>query len=153
LKLFPFTKKAEQHFTPPEQQRIVQAIRQAEKNTSGEVRVFIESRCSYVEAIDRAAELFFGLKMDKTNDRNAVLFYIAIKDHQLALFADEGIYQRMGAAYWQKEVDIIINDFTAKNLVEGICHCVTDIGNALQEQFPFESDDKNELPDEIIFGK
>ena len=152
MNLFPFKKKRD-FFTTEEQEQIVQAIQQAEKNTSGEVRVFVESRCSYVNAIDRAAEIFFGLKMDATKDRNAVLFYIAIKDHQLALFADEGIYQRLGSAYWEEEVREIIADFSKNDIAKGICKCVTDIGEALKENFPYESNDKNELPDEIIFGK
>ena len=131
---------------------MVEAIRKAEKDTSGEVRVFVESRCTYVDPVDRASEIFFGLKMDQTKDRNAVLFYIAMDDRQLALFADEGIYQRVGAKYWNDEVRKIIGAFTKDDYTDGICRVVTDIGLALKAEFPYQSDDKNELPDEIIFG-
>ncbi len=151
MSIFSFKKK--DFFNAEEQQRMVQAVKLAEVNTSGEVRVFVEGHCEYVDPVDRAREIFFQLKMDATGDRNAVLFYIAIKDHQLALFADEGIYQRLGAEYWHEEVRNIIGDFSNNDIVGGICHCVTDIGNALKEQFPYETTDKNELPDEIIFGK
>ena len=132
---------------------MVEAIQQAEKNTSGEVRLFVESKCKYVDAVDRAKEIFFSLQMDHTKDRNAVIFYIAIDDHQLALFADEGIYQRLGKDYWNNEVKMIIGDFSRHDISGGISRCINDIGNALKEQFPYETSDKNELPDEIIFGK
>ena len=148
-----FSKKHKTFFTAEQQQQMVEAIKQAETNTSGEVRVFVESRCKYVDAVDRAKEIFFSLQMDQTKDRNAVLFYIAIDDHQLALFADEGIYQRLGKEYWNNEVKTIIGDFTRDDISGGISRCISDIGSALKEQFPYETSDKNELPDEIIFGK
>lgn len=151
MPLFPFFKK-KPFFTPEQKQLMVEAIQKAEKNTSGEVRVFIEGKCKYVDAIDRAKEIFFNLKMDQTKDRNAVLFYIALDDRQLALFADEGIYQRVGASYWNEEVKKIIGAFTKDDYTGGICAVINDIGLALQTEFPFESGDKNELPDEIIFG-
>jgi uncharacterized membrane protein len=149
--LFPFKKKKE-FFTAEQQSQIVEAIKKAERNTSGEVRVFIESRCKYVDAVDRAKEIFFNLKMDATKDRNAVLLYLALDDHQLALFADEGIYQKLGAGYWNKEVKKIIGAFSKDDYTGGICGVVQDIGEALQAEFPYERSDKNELPDEIIFG-
>ena len=71
---------------------------------------------------------------------------------KLALFADEGIYQRLGAKYWNDEVRKIIGAFTKDDYTGGICAVIKDIGEALNEQFPYESNDKNELPDEIIFG-
>jgi uncharacterized membrane protein len=150
--LFPFVKKKKEFFTPDQQKQMVEAIQRAEKNTSGEVRVFVESRCKYVDAVDRAREIFFSLKMHATKDRNAVLLYIALDDHQLALFADEGIYQRLGADYWNKEVRKIIAAFTKDDYTGGICAVVNDIGEALKTEFPYERSDKNELPDEIIFG-
>ena len=131
---------------------MVAAIREAEKHTSGEVRVFVESKCSYVDPVDRAKEIFFNLKMELTEDRNAVLLYLAMDDHQLALFADEGIYQRLGTDYWVKEARKILSAFTKNDYTGGICEVVNDIGQALKEQFPYEKDDKNELPDDIIFG-
>jgi uncharacterized membrane protein len=149
--LFPISNKRE-FFTKEQQQAMVRAIQEAEKNTSGEVRFFVESRCKYVDPVDRAKELFFSLKMDQTKDRNAVLLYMAMDDHQLALFADEGIYQRLGSKYWSEEVKKIIKHFTKDDYSGGVCHIISDIGEALKKEFPYESSDKNELPDEIIFG-
>ncbi len=151
MALFPFNKKKE-FFTSEQQHQMVEAIRVAEKNTSGEVRFFVESKCKYVDPVDRAKEIFFSLKMEQTEDRNAVLLYMAMDDHQLALFADEGIYQRLGTQYWNDEVKKIIAHFTKDNYTGGVCHVISDIGEALKKEFPYESSDKNELPDEIIFG-
>jgi uncharacterized membrane protein len=147
-----FRKK--QFFSEGEKKRIVEAVRDAEKRTSGEVRVFIESRCRYMDALDRAAEIFFTLKMDKTADRNGVLLYIALKDRQLAVFGDEGIHRKVGTEYWNKEVALLISNFNKENYSEGIRQCVKDIGEALHTHFPYNSNtDKNELPDDILFGK
>jgi uncharacterized membrane protein len=151
LSLFPSKNKRE-FFTKEQQVLMVEAIQEAEKNTSGEVRFFVESKCTYVDAVDRAKEIFFSLKMEQTKDRNAVLLYMAMDDHQLALFADEGIYQRLGRQYWSQEVKKIIAHFTKDDYTGGICHAIRDIGLALQKEFPYEREDKNELPDEIIFG-
>ena len=141
-------------FSEKEQEYIVDAVRHAEQRTSGEVRVFIESRCRFVDALDRAGELFFNLKMEQTKDRNAVLVYIAIKDRQLAVFGDEGIHRKVGTAYWNNEVDLLLRNFNRENYAEGIRNCVMDIGEALHEHFPYDKDtDKNELPDNIVFGK
>jgi len=150
---FGLFKKSEDFFSEKEKEQIVAAIQQAEKRTSGEIRVFVESRCRFVNPLDRAAELFFGLKMDKTEQRNGVLVYVAIKDKQLAVYGDEGIHQKVGEKFWQTAVAKMIQLFKGKNYGDGLAGIVTEIGNALQEHFPYTDDDKNELPDDIIFGK
>jgi uncharacterized membrane protein len=106
-----------------------------------------------MDAIDRAGEIFFGLKMEKTDDRNAVLLYVAMKDRQLAVFADEGIHKKLGQEYWNNEIKLLISNFNREDYAAGIRQCVTDIGEALHATFPFDNDtDKNELPDDIVFG-
>lgn len=141
-------------FSDEEQQLIVSAIREAERRTSGEVRVFVESRCRYMDAIDRAAEIFYGLEMDETDDHNGVLVYVALKDHQLAVFGDQGIHEKVGLEFWNREVGRMISEFNRDHIAAGIAECVRDIGDALHQHFPFDNDtDKNELPDEIVFGK
>lgn len=151
--MFSFFKKKD-FFTEDEKKQIVEAIRSTERRTSGEIRVFVESRCRYVDPLDRAAEVFFNLKMNETKDRNAVLLYIAMKDRQLAVFGDEGIHEKVGTGYWNKEVNLLINEFNSSHYGDGISQCVRDIGEALHQHFPFDNDtDKNELPDDIIFGK
>lgn len=153
MSLFSFFKKKE-FFTAEEKQQIVGAVRNAECRTSGEVRVFVENRCRYMDAIDRAREIFIKLKMNETNDRNAVLVYVAMKDKQLAIFGDEAIDRKLGVDYWRAEVKKMIDNFNKENYAEGIQVVVTDIGEALTKLFPYSKEtDKNELPDDIVFGK
>jgi len=146
--------RRKEFFTDDEKQSIVDAIQSAEQRTSGEVRVFVESRCRYVNAIDRAVEIFENLHMEKTELRNATLVYVAIKDHQLAVYGDAGIHQKVGDEYWANEVMKMIKAFNRDNIADGIRQCVLNIGEALATHFPYDkSTDKNELPDDIIFGK
>jgi len=141
-------------FTQAENQAIIEAIRFAERRTSGEVRVYIEAKNAYMSPLDRAAELFFSLRMEETEHRNAVLVYIAVKHKEFALFADKGIYEGAGTEFWNAEAAKMISKFSEAGLVEGICQCVKDIGEVLNSSFPYEAnEDKNELPDEIVFGK
>jgi uncharacterized membrane protein len=148
-----FLRKKKRFFAPEQYRLITEAIRAAEQRTSGEVRVFVENRCTYMDALDRAAEIFFNLKMDKTRDRNGVLIYLAVKDRQMAVFGDEGIHQKVGSEFWKQEVQKMISSFNRENYVEGIVQVIRDIGEALQSHFPYDkSTDKNELPDDIVFG-
>ncbi|MFT3680880.1 MAG: TPM domain-containing protein [Ferruginibacter sp.] len=148
-----FSKKPRQFFSAEDNTQIVQAIRQAEKQTSGEIRIFVEGKNPFVDPLDRAKEIFFKLKMEHTEHRNAVLLYIAMDHHELALFADEGIYEKTGADYWNNAVRSMIAGFSKENLSNSIEHCVLQIGQTLKEKFPYEATtDKNELPDDIVFG-
>lgn len=141
-------------FSADESARIVEAIRKAEQQTSGEVRVFIESRCRFVDPLDRAAELFWNLKMDHTAHHNAVLLYVAVRDHQFAIFADTGIHKKLGNEFWQKEVAMMSRHFRENRYLEAILLVIGDIGNALHAHFPYDpTADKNELPDDLVFGK
>lgn len=152
--IFSFFNKPKRFFSVKDNEQIVQAIRNAEMQTSGEIRIYVESRNPFVNVLDRASEIFFQLKMDKTVDRNAVLLYIAIKDQQLALFGDEGIHTKVGEAFWDSQVKSMIAQFSKENISNGIEQCIQQIGQTLKEKFPYDSaTDKNELPDEIVFGK
>ena len=146
--------KRKDFFSPDERARIIDAIRVAEMQTSGEIRLFVESRCRFVDPVDQASEIFWRLKMDQTVERNGVLIYVAIKDHQLAIIGDEGIHQRVGSQFWDKEVVNMLKHFQNKEFVAGVIAVVEDIGEALRTHFPYvTSTDKNELPDDIVFGK
>lgn len=153
MNIFGFLNKKKRFFSVEEEERMVEAIRSAETMTSGEIRVFVESRCRFINPMDRAMELFAELEMHKTKDRNAVLLYFAMKDRQLAILADEGIYQKMGQTFWDNEVKTIISEFREKHFTEGICHMIQDVGQALTFNFPYQRDDQNELADGIVFGK
>lgn len=151
--MFSLFRRRQKFFTPEQQQLIVNAIQNAERCTSGEVRVFVESRCSYMDALDRAAEVFGEMEMYKTAERNGVLIYVAIKDHQLAVLGDEGIHQKVGNEYWNTEVQKMLRDFNREDYVHGIAVCVEDIGKALQHFFPYTAQDSNELSNDIQFGR
>lgn len=149
-----FFRKKKEFFSPADNEKIVRAIRNAELRTSGEVRVFVENRCRFVDPMDRALEIFSNLKMEETESRNAVLLYVALKDRQLAVYGDKGIHEKVGNEFWNTEVKKILAHFNNSDFAGGISDCVAGIGQSLQEHFPYnEQTDKNELPDEIIFGR
>ena len=153
--MFSFLKpKQQKFFSPAEEEKIIDAIRAAEKQTSGEVRLYIESKCRFVDPLDRAAEIFYQLKMNETASRNAVLVYIATSHRQLAVFADEGIYQKAGKEFWEKAVNTMLLEFKKEHYSAGLVTMILKIGELLKTHFPYdEGTDKNELPDEIVFGK
>ena len=149
----PFFSRKE-FFTDAEKTLIVRAIQAAEQATSGEIRLFVESRCRYVDPLDRAAEVFTTLKMEQTDARNAVLVYVALKDRQLALLGDKGIHEKVGDAFWNEKVKLILSHFNKASYAEGLQHIMKEIGEALRLHFPYDKDtDKNELPDDIVFGR
>ena len=141
-------------FSDVENIRIVEAIKSSEQLTSGEIRIYIESKNPLVSTIERASEIFFNLKMQETAQRNAVLLYLAYKDKEVAIFGDEGIHQQVGTEFWNNQVKQMVMLFKENNLTEGIVKCITEVGHVLIEKFPHQGImDKNELPDEIVFGK
>lgn len=151
--MWPFRKKV-QFFSPQENDRIVEAIRLAEQETSGEIRLFVENKCKYVDPLDRAEELFQNLEMFKTKLRNSILLYVALKDRQLAIYADKGIHEAAGEDFWASAVKKIIGEFSSRTVSDGVISMIRESGRALAVHFPFDAAiDKNELPDDIIFGK
>lgn len=149
-----FKRKPAAFFSEEEKQCIVTAVQEAEQRTSGEVRIYVESRCRFVDPVMRARELFFALKMDETEARNGVLVYVAMKDRQLAIYGDEGIHARVGDTFWNAEVQKMLSLFNRNNYAEGITVIIREIGEALVKHFPFNREtDINELPDDIVFGR
>jgi uncharacterized membrane protein len=152
MAIFPFQRKKE-FFSHPEQEAILEGIRQSEQQTSGEIRIYVENRCRFVDPLDRAAEIFWGLKMDMTKDRNGVLVYVAMRDHQFAVFADQGIHEKVGQEFWNREVELMKAHFLNAAPADAILSVVKDVGTALHTHFPYDrGTDKNELPDDIVFG-
>jgi uncharacterized membrane protein len=145
--------KKKPFFTEPQSQEIVQAIKEAERMTSGEIRVFVEHHCRFVNAVDRAFEIFGKLQMHQTKYHNAVLVYLALKDRQFAILGDEGIHQKVGDNFWKQELIDLGKYFRENRFVDGIANCVTEIGESLKQYFPYESDGENQLPDDIVYGR
>ena len=142
---------ARSFFTKEELQKIVAAIKEAELNTSGEIRVHIENHCKE-EALERAAEVFYGLKMDRTAARNGILFYLAVKDHKFAIIGDEGINKEVEHDFWNDIKNEIISNFKENKFAEGLIAGILKCGDKLKKYFPHQNDDVNELSDEISFN-
>lgn len=150
-----FSKKPHSHLSDAERSRVLEAIRQAERNTTGEIRVFVESRCKFVDAYDRAKELFFQLEMEQTIHHNAVLIYVATKDQQIALCADQDIFEKtkLDHLYWSQLIQDAKVFFKKDELGNGIAHIILKLGEVLHTHYPIgDSENPNELPDDIIFG-
>ncbi|WP_143310625.1 TPM domain-containing protein [Chitinophaga vietnamensis] len=151
MRIFPFKRK--EIFSEEEKNRLVQAIRVAERLTSGEIRLFVESHCTYVDPLDRAKEAFVSLGMEKTKQRNGVLVYVALKDRQFAILGDQGIHDKVGDDFWQQEATLLRTHFQDNQIISGIEACIREIGESLRTWFPHEADDTNELPDDIVIGR
>ena len=134
-----------------DEQAIVSAIQQAELNTSGEIRIHIEAT-SKKEAFERAQEVFGDLQMHKTEQRNGVLLYLAVDDHQFAICGDAGIDKVVADDFWDCTRDIMASNFKKGQFKEGIIAGILNAGEQLKQFFPYQSDDTNELSNEISKG-
>ncbi len=143
---------AREFFTAQQQEDIVCAIRNAEMMTSGEIRLHMENRCGG-DVLDRAATIFADLGMQDTAARNGVLIYLAVQDHQLAILGDVGIHQCVDHCFWQDAVDLMLTYFQHDNFCDGLIEGIELIGLKLRENHPYQSDDVNELADDISFGQ
>ncbi|MEL4306566.1 TPM domain-containing protein [Joostella sp. CR20] len=142
------TSNVEAFLTSEEENEVVNAIRQAEKETSGEIRVHIEGT-SKKTPLERAHELFHFLKMDNTKDENGVLIYVATNDKTFAIYGDKGIDKVVPKDFWNSTKDIIQNHFRNKRFKDGLVEGILKAGEELQKHFPWQHDDVNELPDQI----
>ncbi len=141
----------EAFLTPEEESAIVEAISQAEQNTSGEIRVHIENHTEK-PPLERAQEVFHSLGMDNTAIRNGVLFYVGVSDHTFAIIGDEGIDKAVETDFWDCTKDLVISHFKNKQFKDGLVAGILRAGERLQQYFPFQDDDSNELSNEISKG-
>lgn len=140
--------KTEDFLTSKEEEEIVEAIRIAEENTSGEIRVHIEEK-SEKPPVERAKEVFNRLEMYKTQARNGVLFYINVSGNQFAIIGDEGIDKVVPIDFWESTKDIVLKNFAEKKNKKGLVKGIKKAGEQLKYYFPYQSDDTNELSNEI----
>lgn len=143
--------KVEEFLTPEEEQEIVEAIRVAEKNTSGEIRVHIEKTTS-LDAFDRAMEVFHELKMDETQLKNGVLIYLAVENRTFVICGDKGINDVVESDFWDCTRDIMVQQFKEGHFKQGLINGILRAGERLQRYFPWEHGDTNELSNEISKG-
>ncbi len=140
------------YFTEQNKLQITNAIRVAETNTSGEIRVHIENNCKG-DVLDRAAYIFEKLEMHKTELRNGVLFYLAVKDKKFAILGDGGINAKVPEDFWESTKETVIAKLKEGLYAEAIANGIIMAGEQLKAHFPYQDDDVNELSDEISFGK
>jgi uncharacterized membrane protein len=143
---------ADNNFNISDRELITAAISEAEKNTSGEIRLFIEDKCGE-NVLDRAAFVFTQLGMQNTKDRNGVLFYLAFDSRQFAIIGDAGIHAKVKDDFWNEIKSLMASHFKNGEFVAGLTKGIQMSGEALRKYFPYQSDDKNELPNDIVFNK
>lgn len=131
--------------------RVRDAVRQAEQRTSGEIRVHLDLAIMD-DVLDHAAFVFNDLGMANTRDRNGVLLYVSVPGRKAAVVGDSGIHAKLGDAYWQDVLQQVLALFREDRFCEGLCKGVELLGEKLQEHFPFQRDDRNELSDEVSLG-
>ena len=142
----------ENFFSTEQKKQITDAIAKAELNTSGEIRLHVEGRCK-IDVLDRAAYVFEKLEMHKTEQRNGVLFYLAVYDRKFAILGDVGINQVVPADFWDSIKETMLGFFKDGKFADGLSTGILMAGEQLKANFPYQDDDVNELSDEISFEK
>lgn len=143
--------QVEAFLTADEEQQIVNAILEAEKNTSGEIRVHIEATTK-IDHFSRAQQVFHFLKMDNTKDENGVLLYVAVEDKKFVIYGDRGIDKAVPRGFWESTKEIIATHFKKGEFKDGIVAGVLNAGKELEAHFPWHHGDQNELSDAISKG-
>jgi len=143
--------KIEDFLTTAQEQAIINTIEEAEKNTSGEIRVHIENNTE-LPPLERALEVFHLLEMDKTNLRNGVLFYVAVESKKFAILGDVGIHTKVTENFWDAEKELMLSYFIKEEFSKGLELAILEVGIKLKEFFPYQSNDTNELSNEISKG-
>ncbi|CAM1348530.1 TPM domain-containing protein [Tenacibaculum insulae] len=144
--------QVEDFLSKEEEQEIVAAIKKAELNTSGEIRVHIEASSNTEDAFKRALNVFQSLKMYETKQQNSVLIYVAVKDHKFVIYGDEGINKVVPANFWAITKNIMQAHFKKGAFKKGIVEGVLKAGEELKTHFPWQTDDVDELSNEISKG-
>lgn len=143
--------KIEDFLSAEEEQEIIEAIRVAEENTSGEIRVHIE-KTSKTDVFNRAMEVFHYLKMDNTKQQNGVLIYVAVVDRNFVIYGDKGINEVVPDDFWNSTKNIMQTHFKSGNFKDGLVEGIAKAGKELAKHFPWEHHDSNELSNEISKG-
>ena len=139
-------------FSPEEEQKIIEAIANAELRTSGEIKLHVEARC-WFSAVFRAKKVFEKLEMHRTVEKNGVLIYIAVSSKKFAIIGDSGINKKVGQHFWDSTKEIMQTEFQQGNFYSGALKGIVSAGEQLSQHFPFQKNDSNELSNDISYGK
>ena len=131
---------------------ISKAIEEAEKQTSGEIRVHVDTKCSG-DPVKEAISHFNRLEMFKTKDRNGILIYVAKEDRKLAIIGDKNINEKVPENYWENTKNQLIDSFKKEDYVNGLVQAIFDVGEKLKNYFPYNEDDRNELLNDLSQGE
>ena len=134
---------------PYDQKRVVEAIGAAERLSSGEIAVHVEGRVPGGDPIKRGTELLTKLGITRTRERNGVLLYAAVRDRRFAIVADQGIGEPPTSKFWEEAMHRMTIAFRGGRFGDGLCEGIKSVGRALSKKFPRQSDDKNEVSNEI----
>lgn len=129
--------------------RIVAAIAESERRTSGEIRVFISDKEVGEDPYERAKARFLKLGMEKTRHRNGVLIYFAPRSRKFAIVGDAGIHERCGDGFWRELAASMRENLRSRHFTEAVVLAVERCGALLAEHFPPEAGGPNELPDHV----
>lgn len=141
--------KEREFLSQKDEEEIVEAIRTAEKKTSGEIRVHLEKTSGDKDIFERAMEVFHLLKMDNTKEDNGVLIYVAVEDRNFVIYGDRGINEVVPDDFWESTKDSIVAQFKKGNFKQGLVDGILKAGEQLQAHFPWTDGDENELSDQI----
>ena len=137
-------------FSKKERDKILAAVREAEKNTSGEIRVHLEYRARE-PVYGHAQKIFHRIGMTKTAHRNGVLLFLATGNKKFAVLGDVGINEKVPVGFWNDVVQILQTHFKRNEFAEGLSEAILRVGEKLKTYFPHETNDKNELSDDISY--
>ena len=143
--------RPDRFLTADQQMTVVNAVRLAEKGTSGEIRIHIDGRCNG-NPVKRAEDVFGKLGMHRTELRNGVLIYLACNSKVFAIVGDKGINDIVPEGFWTDITEMMGNEFRNGRFAEGLEKAAVMVGEKLKEYFPYQTDDVNEQPDDISFG-
>jgi uncharacterized membrane protein len=135
-------------FTEEEKEKLVEAIRRAEEQTSGEIRVHLAHRCKK-EPMEEARSVFEKLGMTRTAERNGILFFLSLKDRRFVVLGDQGIHEKIRDEFWREIRDEVLGHFKGEKFLEGLLVGIRKCGESLARFFPRKKSDRNELPNEV----
>ncbi len=138
-------------FSAEESAKISNAIEQAEKRSSGEIRVHLQKK-SKGDAFEAAKRIFEKIGMTKTAERNGVLFFISLQDKQFVLLGDKGIDEKVPANFWQSVKDLVLEKFKEEKYVEALVAGIEECGKKLADHFPYQKNDQDELSNEVTYS-
>lgn len=144
--------KVENFLSKKDEEEVIEAIRTAEKTTSGEIRVHLERSHGEQDIFERSMEVFHLLKMDNTKAANGVLIYVAVEDRDFVIYGDSGINDVVPPDFWESTKDAIVAQFKAGNYKQGLIDGILKAGEQLQKHFPWSETTVNELPNNISRG-